>query len=297
MPFTADYFVKPERRAYTEEAKVVHENGRIGILMLHGFMGSPLSSRPMAKHLAGRGITVHCPLLPGHGEHPNRMRGIKREAWIAETAEAYRCFRSQVDELFIMGHSMGSVLGAMLCNEHPEQIRGLMMLAPLYDTPDKRLNLFRPLHYVLPWFYPTWLPSRSMRKIIRERVEDYDMSMDDPEVQQNLREFAKVPTGALYEMLKMGDFSRSDVWPHFEHPCIIFRGGHDPAVPLSSVQNLCAVIGATDDVVHHFPQSGHEVMRTLDPAHKEVWALTYQFVRGHSKVGLPETAVGRQTSV
>ena len=298
MPFTPDYYVKPERRAYTEEAKLENENGRIGILMLHGFMGSPTSSNPMAKYLAEHGITVHCPLLPGHGEHPNKLLGSKREQWIAETVEAYDSFRPQVDELFIMGHSMGTVFGAMLCNTNPDDIKGLIMLTPMYDTPDSRLNVFRPLHYFMRWFYPTMLPSRSMRKLIRERVHDFDptMSVDDPEVKKNLKELAKVPTDALYEMLKMGDYSRSNVWPKFKHPCIIFRGEHDPAVKLSSTENLMTAIRSQDKDLHSFPDSGHEVMRPFDPAHKRVWELTLRFVQEYSEIGLPATAVSTANS-
>ena len=296
MPFTPDYFVKPERRAYTEEARIKNENGRIGILMLHGFMGSPLSSHPMAEYLAERGITVHCPLLPGHGEHPNKMLGYTREQWIAETVEAYHWFRPRVDELFIMGHSMGTVFGAMLCNDYPEEVKAMIMLTPMYDTPDSRLNIFRPLHYFMRWFYPTMMPSKSMRKIVKQRVEDYDMTMDDPEVQENLKEWAKVPTDSLYEMLKMGDYSRSDVWPKFKHPCVIFRGEHDPAVKMSSVENLYEAIGSEDKELHSFPDSGHEVMRTFDPAHQEVWALTHQFIGERSEIGLPEPATLQQTA-
>lgn len=296
MPFTPDYFVKPERRAYTEEARIRNENGRIAVLMLHGYMGSPLSSQPMAQYLAEQGITVHCPLLPGHGEIPDKMKGSTRKQWIAEAYEAYEFIRPQCDELFVMGHSMGTVFGAMLCNDYPDQIRGAIMLTPMYDTPDDRLNVFRPLHYVLPWFYPTMMPSKRMQKLVRERVQDYDptMDVDDPEIQKQLPKLARIPTDSLYEMLKVADYSRSEVWPKFKHPCIIFRGEHDPAVKLTSVANLYDAIGSEDKILHSFPESGHEVMRPFDPAHEQVWPLTVQFIQTHSEIGLPNTAVAQQ---
>ena len=54
MPFTPDYPVKPERQAYTEYARI--GDGHTGILMLHGYMGSPLSSREMAQGEALRDL-------------------------------------------------------------------------------------------------------------------------------------------------------------------------------------------------------------------------------------------------
>ncbi|HID51115.1 MAG TPA: alpha/beta fold hydrolase [Anaerolineae bacterium] len=286
MPFTPDYPVNPERQAYTEYAQT--GNGRTGILMLHGYMGSPLSSHNMAKFLAGRGITVHCPLLPGHGQYPDKLKGVKREQWIAEAAEGYDCISQQCDEVFLMGHSMGAVLGADLCRKHP-QIKGLIMLTPVYDTPDDRLNLFRWLYPVVPWFYPTWIPSKRMRKLVRERVLDYDPTMDpdDPAVKKQLPRLTRIPTGSLAEMLKMIDYGRT-IWPDFHHPVIIFHGKSDPAVKPGSIEKLYEILPNDDKQLFSFPDSGHEVMRTLDPAHEEVWQRTYQFVRERSEIGLPD---------
>ncbi|WP_246354762.1 alpha/beta hydrolase [Nocardioides ungokensis] len=39
----------------------------LGVLLLHGFSGSPASMKPWAHALAERGYAVEVPLLPGHG--------------------------------------------------------------------------------------------------------------------------------------------------------------------------------------------------------------------------------------
>ena len=38
-----------------------------GVLVIHGFTGSPASVRPWAAELAAQGWTVRVPRLPGHG--------------------------------------------------------------------------------------------------------------------------------------------------------------------------------------------------------------------------------------
>ena len=45
-------------------------NKSIGILLVHGFTGSPASMRPWAEYLNQHGYTVTVPLLPGHGTRP-----------------------------------------------------------------------------------------------------------------------------------------------------------------------------------------------------------------------------------
>ena len=285
MPFAPTYSVPPERRAYTELARVENENGRIGLLMLHGFLGSPLSSHPMANYLAEHGVTVHCPLLPGHGHHPDKLHKIPRQAWLDEAQEAFATAQSLCDELFLMGHSMGAVLAADLCLQNPE-VRGLIMLTPIYDVPDDRLNWVKYARYVMRWLYPHKL--RSMRKLVRERVLDFDPSIDfdNPEFQKNeLPKVSRVPMDALHEMVEMAAYGRT-LWPKFTTPSIIFRGGHDPAVKPGTIDKLYDTLPGPHKKLVTFPESGHEPMRPFDPAHEELWPMALEFVRTYSKIGL-----------
>ncbi|GJM43143.1 MAG: carboxylesterase [Ardenticatenaceae bacterium] len=285
MPFAPTYDVPAERRAYTELSRIENENGRIGLLMLHGYLGSPLSSHPMANYLAEHGVSVHCPLLPGHGHYPDKLQNIPRQAWLNEAQEAFKSAHSQYDELFLMGHSMGAVLAADLCLQNPE-VAGLIMLTPIYEAPDDRLNWMKVLRLVMPWFYPHKM--RSMRKLVRERVLDFDptINFDDPDFQQNeLPKVSRVPTASLVEMVKMAEYGRT-LWPKFTAPSIIFRGGHDPAVKPGTIDTLYATLPGPDKKLVTFQEAGHEPMRPFDPAHKELWPQAVEFIRKHSKIGL-----------
>ncbi|MCP4421713.1 MAG: alpha/beta hydrolase [Chloroflexi bacterium] len=286
MPFIPNYTVPAERHPYTELARVENDNGRIGILMLHGFLGSPLSSHPMANYLAEHGVTVHCPLLPGHGHYPDKLHKIPRQAWADAAQEAFETAKTLSDELFLMGHSMGVVLGANLCLQNPE-VRGLIMLTPIYDAPDDRLNWMKWLRFVMPWLYPYKL--RSMKQLVRERVLDFDPSIDfdDPAFQKNeLHKVSRVPTDALVEMVKVAEYGRT-LWPKLKTPSVIFRGGHDPAVKPGTIDTLYDVLPGPHKQLKTFHDAGHEPMRPFDPAHKELWPLALEFIRTHSKIGLP----------
>ena len=50
-----------------EAAPFSADGGPVGVLVLHGFTGSPRTVRPWAAHLAEAGLTVRAPLLAGHG--------------------------------------------------------------------------------------------------------------------------------------------------------------------------------------------------------------------------------------
>ncbi|MCA9951902.1 MAG: alpha/beta fold hydrolase, partial [Anaerolineales bacterium] len=120
MPFKPDYEVPEERRAYFFSGAEREGWQGVGCLALHGFMGSPISSRPMAQFLASQGITVNCPLLPGHGNLPYHIHTHKLKEWVAEVDEAYTRLSQHCTQIFILGHSMGAVLGAIQAQKHPE---------------------------------------------------------------------------------------------------------------------------------------------------------------------------------
>ena len=274
MPFQPLYPVPDDRRPYTIEA------GSVGVLALHGYIGSPKSSRPLAGHLAEHEITVHCPLLPGHGNVPHKMYGVSRHDWIAEAEEGLATIRRMCDKIFLMGHSMGAVLAAHLIQKN-EDIRGFIMLAPLYEVPDKRIHLMRLLRYVMPWFYP--LKSRSLQRLVYERAIDFDPTLDlsDPAVQAQLPELSKVPTSSMDEMRKMSDLGKK-LWPKTYLPTIIFQGGHDRAVSAGNAQHIFDLLPHKDKHLYWLPEAGHELMRPFDPAHTQVWSSILQFIQKHT---------------
>ena len=195
MPFKPTYDVHEDRQPYTFIPEHSPERGgRVGVLVLHGFMGSPLSSRPMAEYLNRRGLFVHCPLLPGHGHYPDKLYRVSRRAWLAEAEEAYQLARAACDELFIIGHSMGNVLGAHVTLKFGG-VAGISMLAPVCDVPDARLRYVKYARHFLPWYYPHKSKRESMQHLVRERVLDFDptIDFDSPEFQAELPHVSRVP--------------------------------------------------------------------------------------------------------
>jgi carboxylesterase len=274
MPFNPSYRVPEERQAYTLES------GPVGCLMLHGFLGSPASSRPLAEHLAQRGVTVHCPLLPGHGELPNKLEGVTRQAWIAEAEEAFAFVRERCQEIFLMGHSMGTTLCAHLAERHGG-VRGIIMLAPAYTVPSRSIHLLRLARYVLPWFYP--LRFKRLRRLTFERLRDVypDLDPDDPALAARLPELTRVPTGPVDEMSRMLALGRR-LWPRIDEPVLIIQGGADIAVDPATTRKLLGRLASQDKELVFFPEAGHELMRPFEPVHTQVWPRVYAFMEEHS---------------
>ena len=64
------------------------ERARLGVLLVHGFTGSPASLRPLSEMLARRGFTVELLRLPGHGTHFRDLMATRYEDWRGEVERA-----------------------------------------------------------------------------------------------------------------------------------------------------------------------------------------------------------------
>ena len=60
--------------------------GPNGVLVLHGFTGSPVSMRPLAEVFAEAGFAVELPRLPGHGTAVEDMIETGWDDWWQEQA-------------------------------------------------------------------------------------------------------------------------------------------------------------------------------------------------------------------
>ena len=117
------------------------EGGPIGVVVLHGFTGSPQSLRPLAQAFATAGFTVELPLLPGHGTSVEDMVPTRWSDWSATAEATYRDLAGRCEQVLAAGLSMGGSLAIWLAERHPE-IAGVIVINPLVDPP---ASMFRDM--------------------------------------------------------------------------------------------------------------------------------------------------------
>ncbi|MCX3062368.1 alpha/beta hydrolase [Streptomyces beihaiensis] len=107
-----------------------HEGGEVGVLLCHGFTGSPQSLRPWAEYLAERGLTVSLPLLPGHGTRWEDLAVTGWQDWYAEVDRALRELSERCTKVFVFGLSMGGALALRLAARHGDAVAGVVVVNP-----------------------------------------------------------------------------------------------------------------------------------------------------------------------
>jgi carboxylesterase len=193
----------------------------VGVLVLHGFTGSPQSMRPLAEALAAAGRTVELPRLPGHGTTVEDMATTTYPDWLAAAEAALADLAGRTRQVVVAGLSMGGALSLGLAVEHPE-LAGLVLVNPVVDpTP------FAPLVEMA-----TGLLEQGV-----DFVDGVGGDVADPEVQELA--YDRMPVRAVLSLVSSLDQQNTRL-SDIQVPTLVLHSVQDHVVPPSSVELLQA---------------------------------------------------------
>jgi carboxylesterase len=125
---------------------------RTGVLLIHGFTGSPAAMRGLGEYLnQNQGYTTLGIRLPGHGTQVDDLRRPAWRDWLTTVEDGLNLLRGMCDQVYVAGISMGGVLTLIAANRY--QVQGVAALSTPYGlTGDWRVHLMRPLSLFVPKF-------------------------------------------------------------------------------------------------------------------------------------------------
>ncbi|WP_406508986.1 alpha/beta hydrolase [Streptomyces sp. NBC_00212] len=232
-----------------------HEGGEVGVLLCHGFTGSPQSLRPWADYLAERGLTVSLPLLPGHGTRWQDMQLTGWQDWYAEVDRALRELTERCTRVFVFGLSMGGALSLRLAAKHGDAVTGLVLVNPgnkVHGAAAQALPLVR--HFV-----------RSTKgiasDIAKEGSEEVGYDRVPLHAANSLRNFFKIVDGEL---------------PQVTQPLVVLHSPQDHVVPPVDSARILSRVSSTDVEEILLEQSYH--VATLDHDAERIFEESYSFI-------------------
>jgi len=239
-----------------------HSGGNTGVLLCHGFTGSPASLRPWAGHLAAAGLTVSVPRLPGHGTTWQDMAHTRWEDWYAEVDRAYEELRGQADEIFLMGLSMGGCLALRMAELRGDGVAGLVLVNPSL-APDTKLFLLAPvLKFVVP----------SLKGVGSDIKKEGTSELS----------YDRVPVRAAATLPRLWKLTQQQL-AEITQPVLVFLSTTDHVVGPASMRVLRGALPASQLTVRELPDSYH--VATLDNDAGQIFDGSLEFVRAHSRAG------------
>lgn len=118
-----------------------------GVLVCHGFSGSPASVRRWAEHLAEQGAAVACPLLPGHGTTWQQMELTTHEDWYSVLPPALDWLAERSRVQVVAGLSMGGSLALRVAQL--EQVAAVALVNPSVGSDSMVYRIVGPLSKVV----------------------------------------------------------------------------------------------------------------------------------------------------
>lgn len=106
-----------------------------GVLVVHGFTGTPASLRQIAEAFAGADYDVELPRLPGHATTVDDMLTTGWADWIGEVEATRARLAARVDSVVVVGQSMGATLALRTALDRPE-LAALVLVNPLTRSRD-----------------------------------------------------------------------------------------------------------------------------------------------------------------
>lgn len=238
-----------------------HDGGPTGVLLCHGFTSTPQSLRPWASHLAGRGLTVRLPLLPGHGTNWRDLHGTTSGDWLAAAEEELLELAADHSPVFVFGLSMGACLALRLARMHPDTVRGVVAVNPSLAVENRLLHVAGLLHHLVPT--AAAIAGDIARPGARETAYD------------------RVPLAAAATLLDLWRDTRSGL-PELKQPILVYRSRRDRVVGSASVRILRREATQAPLTVRMCEESRH--VATLDNDAEKIFAGSLAFVAEHEGV-------------
>lgn len=227
--------------------------GEQGVLLVHGFTGSPSEMRLLGEFLHKRGYTILGPRLAGHGTSVEEMAGTAWPHWYSAVEDGYHMLRAMCREVSVVGLSMGGLLSLKLAAEYPVT-RVVSLSTPIFIA-DKRLPLL-PVYRLLRRYVP-----KRRRKLAVDDI--YNVGYD------------YTPLSSLKSLLAL--IRHVDkLLPQVVAPALIMQSRVEHTVRPESAKHIYDRLGSKDKQLIWLGRSGHII--TLDVERDKVFTAVAELL-------------------
>lgn len=208
----------------------------VGVLCIHGFSGGPYEVKPFTSYLRSHtDWIIEEPTLSGHGEELH-MSGFKAKHWLMDAELAFRSLAKKVDEVIVVGFSMGGIIALYLAKRYKVKKLVLLSAAAKYVSPKQLVKDFKML-----------------------ATEAYHRNLTNNELYLRYHQkFNNVPLASTVEFMKLVRM----VEPYYRHiqiPVYIVQGKLDGIVPYHTAQFLFDELASTDKVLYFSDNGKHHI--------------------------------------
>lgn len=227
--------------------------GSTGILLVHGFTGSPAELLLLGEFLNRAGFTVLGVRLAGHATNERDLARTTRADWFRSVLDGYALLRGVCDKIFAIGHSMGALLSLKLSTL--KKIDRLVTIsAPIFLDESQHAEL---------------LPLREKCAGLFVKKSHRNLPNVPPAVNQTYR---KMPLLSVHELIALIEEVKK-ILPQVKVPLLILHGTEDHTAKFSSAEFLLNSVASSVKKFVPVQSGGHLLPMTACRkfVFEEVW--------------------------
>jgi carboxylesterase len=237
---------------------------KTGVLLIHGFTGTPKEMRWMGEYLNQQGLTCLGIRLNGHATDMEDMRRSRWTDWAASVEDGFHLLSRSVDRVFLVGLSMGGVLSLLMSTRLAERVTGVVAMSTPFQLPNN---------------YPLWalrLYSFFVRDNPKSR-ETPGASWFDKAAYAEHVSYPQNPMRSVVE-LKLLLNEMQAALSEISTPVLLIHSKDDPYVLPENMEKIYAgLVNVSDKTKLYVSGSGHVVTR--DAARPQVFRAVEEFIR------------------
>ncbi len=213
---------------------------RSGVLVLHGFTGTPWEVEPLVVSLRQAGHLVECPALPGHCTSPEELARTSWRAWQGAAEAAWARLARRSARRAVVGFSMGGLLAIRLAAAHAD-VAALVTVGTPIAVPSWAERVARWLSHLGP--------RAALPKLRGSDVRD-------PAARAASPSYDRIPAAAVVELIALARAARADL-AHVRSPALVVHARRDHTSPYAQAAQLATRLGSADVYLLTLAESFH----------------------------------------
>lgn len=235
-----------------------YPGGKTGCILVHGFSSSPEEMRLFGQHLANQGYTVMGVRLAGHGTHPDDLKQVHWQDWLANIEDYVSYLEGNCTKKVFIGQSMGGMIS---------------LTAAAYLKPDAVVALSTP--YLTLSRKDLWINiiGSFFRPMIKKDVEHHPVYGIRREA--GYPAYAAIPAKIFQQTYGLAAAMHAAL-PHLDMPTLIIQSDGDLMIPPNSMEQISAAIPSKTKRTRMLAGLGHGM--ALDPKRDLMFAEVLDFL-------------------
>jgi carboxylesterase len=240
---------------------------RTGVLLIHGFTGTPKEMRWMGDHLNAQGYTCLGIRLAGHATKPEDMIASRWTGWADSVEDGFHLLSGFADRIFLAGLSMGGILSLLMSTKL--DVAGVIGMSTPYSMSNDPRNYSPSFIKLFSRFVPYMPKSKEVP----------GSSWFDKQAYKEHVSYPQNPVRSIAE-LKLLIREMQAALPLVKKPVLLIHSKDDRYVPPENMERLYdGLVNAPAKQKVYITGSGHVVTR--DAARRQVFELAAEFIQYH----------------